>query len=448
MPKNWITVREFYGLRKPSTFNVAIPFLLNGFVLIVVLVVCAFLFCDGALNLGTARFYFFSYVVCLLAIAAVFSRARGLSYTFLIWCTIELSLALGSHILAKRGDLLSLLPENISPAESEKEDPGYSAFMYHPLLQTVPRPNSHYMYRFDFEGEEDTAKGAGIDVASLRGQEIDFVHNSMGLRGKELTADDVAKPLIFIYGGSTTYDPGITQGETWVEHLQSDLDNKYTILNFSVPDYTTVEHLIQTAFYQDVVKKKPVCAIYYLGWHDAGEIHIRHLDNAYADYHLLANAYRKPDLFVAKFSPLGSLLNQAARKRFDTVPSPPQLPGSSRFAGRDEHLEAIFIEHLKTIAAINEARSIKTIFIGQILNKSWHDNPNAFQSSPAEDFVTVVERFKSILKDTAASIGTKYIDPEVTNFGGNDFVDFENLGVPGARKFAAAVSTEVGNYCR
>ena len=90
--------------------------------------------------------------------------------------------------------------------------------------------------------------------------------------------------------------------------------------------------------------------------------HIEHLDSAYADYHLLM-AQRKPDLLIAQYSPLGFLLNQIAQKRFDTVPWWPDILGKPPVAGRDEHLEAIVIEHVKAIAAINEARGLKTIVI-------------------------------------------------------------------------------------
>lgn len=438
-------IRTFYGLTRPFNFNVAIPFLLNLFVLGVIFAACAFLFFRGGLNMGTARFYFFLYLACLLVIGAALSKTSKLSYVILVWCTIELSLALGSQILAKRRDLGSLFPENVASTEESEE----FAFIYHPLLQIVPRPNWRYTDFLDFTDIEDKAKAAGLDVPSLQGQKLDFVHNSLGFRGKELTEDDLAKDLIFVYGGSTTYDIGVTQGETWVEHLQSDLDNRYTILNFGVPGHTTVEHLIQTAFYQNVVKKRPVCTIYYVGWNDMVNAHIEHLDSAYADFHLVLHARRRRPIFLAQYSPLFFLANGLAMRRFDTVPQAPKIFGKPPVAGPDEHLEAIFIGHIKTIVAINEARGIKTIFIGQILNRRWSDPPRVGMPLVKEgDLVPLVERLKSILKSTSASIGAKYIDPGITNFEGNDFLDAGHFAAQGSRKFAALVSKEVGDYCR
>jgi lysophospholipase L1-like esterase len=443
MPMSWTKVLAFYGLRPPFDFRIAIPFLLNICLLGVTFLMCAFLYWRGELNTGTARFYFFLYLACLLAIAAVFSRARKLSYTILVWCMLELSLGLGTFILAKGGAHPSLFPDN------DPVPPHIQTVMYHPLLQLVPHPNSHYKRHLYFGGLEERAKAAGIDVQSLKGKELSFDINSLGFRGKELTADDLARDLIFVYGGSTTYDIAVTQGETWVENLQSDLNNKYTVLNLGMLGYTTVENLIQTAFYQDVVKKKPVCAVYYVGWNDIGSSHIEPSDGAYANYHLLLLPEHRPALFLAKYSPLGLLANALAVKRFDTVPLPPKILGKPPVAGPDERLEAIFIEHIKSIAAINRVRGIKTIFIGQILNRRWPDRPNYYEPLIEEgDNVPLMERLKSMLSGTAASIGAEYIDPGIKNFEGSDFVDGGHFAASGAKKFAALVSGKVGDSCR
>ncbi len=327
MRTNWTEVRKFYGLLPPFNFRIAIPFLLNVCLLGAVFLKCAFLFLHDDLDFGTPRFYFFLYLASLLAIAAGFSKLSKLSYVILVWCTIELSLAF----------LPSLLPKgNVTTPDDAAYD---AAFMYHPLLQFVPRPDYRYKLRLHFQGLlKDSGKVAGIDMASLEGLERRFVHNSLGLRGKELTSDDLARDLIFAYGGSTTYGFGVTQDETWVRHLQTELKDKYTILNFGVPGYTTTENLIQTAFYQNIVEKKPVCAVYYEGWNDMIEGHIEHLDSAYADFHLLRDAVRRNPVSLAQYSPLLHLANALAVQRFDSIPLPRELLGQSPVGGRDERL--------------------------------------------------------------------------------------------------------------
>jgi hypothetical protein len=444
MRTSWTEVRKSYGLLPPFNFRIAIPLLLNVCLLGVIFLICAFLALRGELNFGTARFYFFSYLGGLLVAGAVFSKAPKLSYAILLWCTIELGLGLGSNMLPQPRGRHSLFPENAPVDTSARED------IYHPLLQSVPRPNYRFTYHMDFGKEADTAKAAGVDVASLQGQEITVVHNSLGLRGKELTADDLAKDFIFAYGGSTTDDGGVTQGETWVERLQSDLDNKYTVLNWGSGGYSTVEILLLTAFYQDIVGKKPVCAIYYIGGNDVDEAHIKHLDGGYADFHLLRMAVTRDPLFLSQFSPLLVLANALAVRRFDSIPLAPEFAGQSPVAGRDERLEAVFAEHLKTIAAINRARNVKTIFIPQIYNRRWPVNaPQKFLPLVrGEDMPLLEDRFESILRDTAASIGVKYIDPGSANFEGSDFLDSVHFAARGSKKFAALLAKQVGDYCK
>jgi|SRR5579862_6076232 len=431
-------IREYYGLKHPFNFRVAIPFLLNVCALTVVFCVSIFLFFTGNLRVGSARYYFFLYIFFLLLIGALFSsKTRFLTYAVLCWCVVELGLAFGSN---------ALYPKNVIRTSNTDN----TAFIYHPLLQLVPKPGFQYSYHLSFKGAEEKAKAGGINMAALQGQEITISHNSLGLRGKELTADDLGKKLIFVYGGSTTYDVSVTQGETWVEHLQSDLDNKYTVLNFGVVAHSTEEHLIHTAFYQNIVGKKPVCAIYYVGWNDVINVHLDTLDSGYADYHLLLTPRRKADLDVARYSPLMVLVNQAARDRFDTIPKHANILGKPPVAGSDPRLESIFVENLKTIAAINNSRGTKTIFIGQIINKDYPQGPDVWAPLIKKGgFPPLIERFNSLMRNTAASMpGTKYIDAGNGSFDHGDFVDYAHFDAAGARKFAGQISKEVGGFCQ
>ena len=432
----WLKVQAYYGLIRPYNFRVAIPFLLNLLLLGVVFCFCVFLFFGKSLSFGTARFYFYLYIVILLLAAALLSRARTLSLLVLCWCLIELGLAFNS----------ALYPRNVVKKTSSDE----LAFIYHPLLQLVPRPNYHYTYRLNPKAVEEKAKAGGIDIASLQGLEVAFDHNSLGLRGKEPTPEDLGKPLIFLYGGSTTYDSSVTQGETWAEHLQADLDNKMTVMNFGVVAHSTEEHVIETAFYQDIVKKKPACAIYYEGWNDVINVHLDNLDPAYANYHVLTATVRKPDLSLASYSPLLLFTNDMLKFRFDTVPKVPKVLGSPPVSGSDPRLEAIYSEHLKTIAGINNSRGVKTIFIGQIINKDYPQGPNVWAPLIKKGgFPPLIERFNTVMKETADSLpGTIYIDAENQDFNHRDFVDYAHFTIAGATKFASHISKQVGDFCR
>jgi hypothetical protein len=415
---------------------VAIPFLLNLMVLTVVFCVCLFLFFGKSLSFWTARFYFYSYIAALLLVAAMLSKARIFSSLILCWCLIELSLAFNS----------ALYPRNIVKRTNSDD----LAFIYHPLLQLVPRPNYHYDYRLNPKNSGEKAKAGGIDIAALQGLEVAFDHNSIGFRGKELTPEDLRKPLIFLYGGSTTYDSSVTQGETWAEHLQADLDNKVTVLNLGVVAHSTEEHVIETAFYQDIVRKKPVCAIYYEGWNDVINVHLDNLDPAYANYHVLTTAVRRSDISLASYSPLLLFTNDMLKFRFDTVPKVPKILGRPPVTGSDPRLEAIFAEHLKTIAGINNSRAVKTIFIGQIINKDYPQGPNVWAPLIEKGgFPPLIERFNAVMKQTVASLpGTIYIDAGNQDFEHHDFVDYAHFTIAGARKFASHISKRVDDFCQ
>src|SRR4030095_12428851 len=112
---------------------------------------------------------------------------------------------------------------------------------------------------------------------------------AQGTRGKDPAGSLDGRTVVATVGGSSTYDVGAGEGDTWGDRPAGELNkgsDRYFIVNHGVPGYTTVEHLVQTAFYQDKFGKRPRCAIYYVGWNDIRNAHIDDLDPGYADFHL------------------------------------------------------------------------------------------------------------------------------------------------------------------
>lgn len=184
MPTSWTNAAKYYGLQAPYNFRVAIPLILSVFALLVVLLVCVFMFVNGSLSLGTERFFFFTYIIVLLCVAATLSRVTLLSAGILIWCTLELGLAISSSVLARNGIGIPLLPEDYftPPHNSTRED----RLMFHPLLQRVPKPNwkGYAQYLFDARNKGKGAlKNWPINWAVIEGTNFTFSHNSLGLRG-------------------------------------------------------------------------------------------------------------------------------------------------------------------------------------------------------------------------------------------------------------------------
>lgn len=451
---SWTDAAKYYGLQAPYNFRVAIPLILGVFALLAVLLVCVFMFATGSLSLGTERFYFFTYIIVLLCAAATLSRVTFLSAGILIWCTLEWGLAISSSLLTRNG-IGPLFPHDyFTPTDSNSAE---ARTMYHLLLQRVPKPNwkGHALLGGLDKRNKDQGplKNWPINWAAVEGKDFTFSHNSLGFRGAELTEDDFNRDMIFVYGGSTTYDVAVTQGETWVERLQLDLNNEFTVLNFGVSTHSTTEHLIQTAFYQSIVPKKPVCALYYVGWNDLWQAHMDNFDAAYVDYHGPTIAVRRPDLYFSRYSPALRLVTIGLTARFDTVPWPRVLLGKKPISGSDQRLEQVFSEHVSTIAAINISRDIKPVFIGQILNREFFKLAPKDSNALAplvknEDTWPLQERLNLVLKNAAIASGAKYIDAGIEHFIGDDFADKGHFVAAGSSKFAKLISKAVGDSCR
>src|SRR5262249_28970411 len=142
--------------------------------------------------------------------------------------------------------------------------------------------------------------------------------------------------VIAAVGGSTTYGFGAAEGQTWPDALERKLGPEYAVLNYGVLTYSTVEHIIQTAFYMTAYGVSPRCAIYYVGWNDIRNAHIPHLDPGYADFHLvnkmdvLEVRKIKTPLIAIEVSPLVGILApylQRSETLLDTVPPAKSLAG-------------------------------------------------------------------------------------------------------------------------
>ncbi len=145
------------------------------------------------------------------------------------------------------------------------------------------------------------------------------------------------------------------------------------VINHGVSGYTTSEHVIQTAFYQDSFGVPANCAVYYIGWNDHPECPrprprpgLCHQSSGRPDRRPRRPAYQRS-------RPLGLadpvLPGKLAILAFDTV-RPPAPVRSDGGKGPDPALEKIYARNIATISAINRGRGIRTVWIGQVMNKA------------------------------------------------------------------------------
>ncbi len=415
---------EHAGLAKPYRFDRTLCILVALVLALVVGAGALWLYHRGKLHSETQLEWHFFYLATLIVLGFVLARVPWLAAIFLSLASLEVAFGLGSAVLYKfHVPIWVALPADES---------FYVTFAYHPLLH-----------------------GVLIPVTPGSDHPLPITNNTQGLRGPERTPQMLReRTVIAVFGGSSTYDPGSPDGQSWSELLETLLGaERYAVLNHGVSGYTTVEAVIQTAFYQSSYGVAPRCAIYYEGWNDARVSHLRGLDPAYADYHLpsMVDALQARRIGgpILAISPVLTLLGRLAVFAFDTVQ--PASPEGEASAAPDRALEAIYARNIGTISAINRGRGIRTIWVGQIMNRaelakdaddSWMPFLRHKDAWPA------IERLNRIARREAERLGDVYVDIPIDAFTSEDFRDIGHFRPQGSLKFASLLAPAVAGACR
>lgn len=385
-----------------------------------VLVCGAIMFATDTLELDTPRGFYFAYVIALLLAVVAIPWPR-LKTVLVLFAAFEATLGLGGHLTG----LASLLPED-GRADGR--------FRWHPLLQATPQPS--------------------IEVSMSGGRVLR--HSSEGTRGLDRTPEELKnKSVIAVFGGSSTYDVALAEGETWADRLEAELGTtEFAVINHGVPGYSTAEHLVQTAFYQKKFGTLPNCAVYYVGWNDIQNAHIANLDPGYADFHLVgmvdALRTRRVAGATVEVSPAFTLLLRMLSNEFDTVRYTSSIAGEIK-TGSDTALEEIFASNVRAISAINRDRQIHAIWIGQLLNRSALEGEGQYGWFPFvrdRDVWPLQARFNEVLRDAARSGDDSYIDVPIEAFDAADFADQGHFSAAGAAKFAERIAPAIRKICR
>jgi lysophospholipase L1-like esterase len=379
----------------------------------------------GELDRHTPRELYFLYLAGLIVLGFALARWPRLAVPVLALAMVDFCLGIGSHVLRKL-DLAdsSILPANYNPA---------SGFTWHPLLQGTPIPS---------------LKGGATGLT--------ITHSSEGTRGRDYTEEELrAKTVVATFGGSTTYDIGVSDNDTWSARLEEALgENAYAVINHGVLGYSTVENLIQTAFYQDKFGIAPACALYYVGWNDLRSAHFSRRDSGYARYHLPSQIdslkVRRIGTGYVSTSPVFTILARLISLWADTA-RPSAMPRGEPRSGSDSALEALFVRNVRAISAINRDRGIRTIWVGQVLNVQALEGDEVDGWLPLvrdKDVWPLQQRFNELLQATAFKVGDAYIHVPVEDFEAEDFRDRGHFSASGSDKFARSLATAVKRECR
>ena len=391
--------------------------LTSSFILIVLLSALSIIFILLLLRLtGEGAYVSFSYYIYLFFLSflvLIFIRKRILSYFFLITLILELLFGLIPIGL----DKLHIINMQwfVPRASFEKK------FEFHPMLGAIPIPeyNSHE---------------ANHTKESTRKNKNKF---------------DKSKEHIAIFGGSTTYDIGLYDDDTWVS-LIDELLPSYSVSNNGVPGYSSAEHVIQTAFYPDRAGKMPICNIYFIGWNDIRNFGIKNLDSGYANFHLLS---QYGNLRVRKSLNSPSPILNLLLMNFGANELP--LPIEEGILNKDiTSADMVFTfaeRNIKNIIAINKKRNINSLFIAQILNKSMlENNDDIFGWVPYvrnNDLWPLQKRFNDMVNKIAKEEEFFFYYPSEDLFTEKDFLDHGHFSKEGASKFANLILPKVKESC-
>lgn len=374
---------------------------------------------------GLPRSWYFAYLASLLLLGVVCARWPRVTMVVLALAAVEIGLGFGSVAMVRH----ELADSDLMPANAPRE----VERVWHPLLQATNLPSA--------KGSRGTHR---VD--------------SQGLRGRERSAAELRdRTIVAVFGGSTTEDLAVDDGETWAERLEGLLGRgRFAVLNHGVTANSTVQILIRTAFYQQAYGIPPDCAVYYVGGTDVASSHIRDLDPGFSTYQTprLVDALevRRVERLLPQVSPLVRLLGRLAAFAFDTARAPPAPEGRAS-AEPDRALEAIFLRNVRSISSINRERGIATLWIGEIFDFASLVGTGGRRDMwgphlRAGDLQALLSRLNSLLQHEAATLGDTYIALDGKQFSPDDFADGEHFSAKGAARFASLIAPRVAEVCR
>lgn len=203
--------------------------------------------------------------------------------------------------------------------------------------------------------------------ANYEGDDDIITTTELGTRWTGANLQGAGKIRIACLGGSTTFCTGLRDEFTWPALLQKKLGNRYAVINFGAPGYTTVEAIIQMSLF--VPELKPDLVIFYEGWND---LHNYYMEDSYPDY------YRHGQLQLQNVL-LGRKENETCYEKFrrqsgvfyvvDNIRErliKERAP--MRFSTPDIKTDSLFTRNIRTLISLSSMQKTQPVFIAQVLN--------------------------------------------------------------------------------
>jgi len=158
---------------------------------------------------------------------------------------------------------------------------------------------------------------------------------------------------------------------------------------------------------------------------------------------------RRTSALNLSLSPLLRLAGKFAMLAVDTV-RPAAAPAGELSAAPDANLERLYLRNVSAISAINRSRGIRTIWVGQLLNRAelTADTPYGWLPFIADkDLWPLTRRLNGLLKEKAEALADVYVDVPIDDFSAADFIDQGHFTPPGSLKFARHLAPAVAQTC-
>ena len=259
----------------------------------------------------------------------------------------------------------------------------------------------------------------------------------------------VAHPrLVYVFGGSTTYDFGNADTATWPTQLSRLLGPEFAVENYGVPGFSSVENMTQSLFaFRDVA---PACAVYYEGWNDVQLSHVKDLADDYSnqEYPALVDllALGPHPGFLQRNSVLVAYITSifSARRQ--------QLPGEGDWHQKDLRLSELYQDNIRLIAAIGKSFGVRVVFIPQILNYArftGEDRPSGVPYIWAKDMKRLLGFMNADLASAAGQSQAYFLGaPLAENWEDGDFLDHGHFSRQGSMKFAMSIADDLRRICQ
>lgn len=385
-------------------------------------VITAFVAGDGEINPAIKIWYVRLFDVYSLAIGTLLLAGPGVLRRTFSYIVLGLTLALSAEIGAA---LAYKVTFGRWHTQYPEEPP---MFEPHPYLVGAPIP-----------GISRTKRGATIS------------HNSWAMRGADFSQEK--GPGVFrivTVGGSSTYNTGVSDSETWQTHLAELLGPQVEVLNLGVPGYSSAEHLIQTALQLSDLSADMV--IYYVGWNDVRNTNVARLRADYSSFHgrgQYANLGIPLTVWTGPRFALPLMIVQAGQGLGwvnDFHQFRPSDDGTIS-ADVDERALSLYVRNMRLVIALARAQEVPPIFVPQVLNYArWtRDEPTWWiPFVPAKDVRALMTVYNDALRSVARETSVPYLaDVLSEDWSESDFLDEGHFSPVGQMRFARVLAAGI-----